>query len=79
MHILKPLFPITVHGVNTISYSRPGQPGPHLDNFDGIEIIDITDVAVRSFSGHLYHLYHDSVMQDLDLLLNRGFPASVIR
>ncbi len=60
-----------VHG-----YPRLGQPGPHLDNLDGIEIIDISDVGVRSFSGHLYHLYHDGVMQDLDLLLNQGVPAS---
>ncbi|MCP4009965.1 MAG: alpha/beta hydrolase [Proteobacteria bacterium] len=60
-----------VHG-----YPRLGQPGPHLDDLDGIEIIDISDVGIRSFSGHLYHLYHDSVMQDLDLLLNHGAPAS---
>jgi len=60
-----------VHG-----YPRLGQPGAHLDDLDGIEIIDISDVGVRSFSGHLYHLYHDSVMQDLDLLLNHGLPAS---
>ena len=59
-----------VHG-----YPRLGQSGPHLMDIEGIEVIDVTDVGVRSFSGHLYHLYHDNVMQDLDLLLNRGIYA----
>jgi len=35
----------------------------------------VSGVGVRSFSGHLYHLYHDSVEQDLNLLLNQGLEA----
>jgi len=60
-----------VHG-----YSRLGQSGAHLKPVEGVEVIDISDVGVRSYSGHLYHLYHDSVMQDMDLLLNEGLRAS---
>ena len=59
-----------VHG-----YPRLGQVGPHLKDLDGIQIIDVSGVGVRSFSGHLYHLYHDSVEQDLNLLLNQGLEA----
>ena len=56
-------------------YPRVGQSGAHLDDIKGIDVIDITDVGVSSFSGHLYHLYHDSVRQDLDLLLSDGLRA----
>lgn len=56
-------------------YPRVGESGAHLDDLQGIDVIDITDVGVRSFSGHLYHLYHDSVREDLDLLLNHGLRA----
>jgi esterase/lipase superfamily enzyme len=59
-----------VHG-----YPRLGESGPHLNDIEGVEIIDITDIGVRSFSGHLYHLYHDSVVHDLNQLLNDGRHA----
>lgn len=59
-----------VHG-----YPRLGESGSHLNDIEGVEIIDITDIGVRSFSGHLYHLYHDSVVHDLNLLLNDGLHA----
>ncbi len=60
-----------VHG-----YPRLGQAGSHLEGLEGIQVIDVTGVGVRSFSGHLYHLYHDSVEQDLNLLLNQGLDAN---
>lgn len=59
-----------VHG-----YPRLGEAGAHLDGITGIDIIDLSEIGIRSFSGHLYHLYHDSIVHDLDLLLNHGVKA----
>ncbi len=60
-----------VHG-----YSRLGEPGTHLEGLAGIEIIDLSDIPVRYPSGHVYHLYHDSVINDLNQLLNEAKPAA---
>ena len=60
-----------VHG-----YPRLGISGPHLQDLDGIEIIDISATGRRRASGHLYHLYNNTVINDLNLLLNENRPAS---
>ena len=60
-----------VHG-----YSRLGEAGKHLQGLEGIEIIDLSDIPVRYPSGHVYHLYHDSVINDLNQLLNEAKTAS---
>ena len=60
-----------VHG-----YSRLGEAGTHLQGLEGIEIIDLSDIPVRYPSGHVYHLYHDSVINDLNQLLNEAKTAS---
>jgi len=60
-----------VHG-----YSRLGEAGTHLQGLEGIEIIDLSDIPVRYPSGHVYHLYHDSVIDDLNQLLNEEKAAS---
>lgn len=60
-----------VHG-----YPRLGESGKHLRDLAGVEIIDISDVPVRYLSGHVYHLYHNTVINDLSQLLNKGKPAA---
>jgi esterase/lipase superfamily enzyme len=59
-----------VHG-----YPRLGVTGAHLRNLDGIEIIDVSAIGRRRASGHLYHLYNNSVINDLDQLLNENRSA----
>lgn len=60
-----------VHG-----YPRLGEPGEHLQGLAGIEIIDLSDLPVRYPSGHVYHLYQETVVNDLNQLLNQAKPAS---
>ena len=57
-------------------YPRLGQAGAHLDGLAGIDIIDVSAVPVQYPSGHLYHLYNQSVINDIDQLLNRNLTAS---
>ena len=60
-----------VHG-----YPRLGQSGPHLQGLGGIEIVDVSATGRRRASGHLYHLYNETVINDLEQLLNGDRPAS---
>jgi esterase/lipase superfamily enzyme len=60
-----------VHG-----YPRLGITGSHLKGLDRIEIVDVSETGIRRPSGHLYHLYNDTVINDLDQLLNEDRPAS---
>ena len=60
-----------VHG-----YPRLGMSGPHLRGLAGIEIVDVSATGRRRASGHLYHLYNETVINDLDQLLNADRPAS---
>ena len=56
-----------VHG-----YPRLGRTGPHLQGLDGVEIIDVSATGRRRASGHLYHLHNNTVINDLDQLLNKN-------
>ena len=59
-----------VHG-----YPRLGKTGEHLSGLEGVEIIDVSAAGQRRASGHLYHLYNETVISDLDQLLNKNMPA----
>ena len=60
-----------VHG-----YPRLGQIGEHLHDLEGVEILDVSATRQRRASGHLYHLYNETVINDLDQLLNNNTPAN---
>lgn len=57
-------------------YPRMGRSGPHIQGLDGIEIIDVSATGRRSASGHLYHLHNQTVINDMDQLLNEDRLAS---
>ncbi len=57
-------------------HPRLGETGEHLNGLDGVEIIDVSNIPVRYISGHVYHLYHQTVIRDLEQLINHNRPAA---